>query len=51
MIAFWVLSGAGALTFLWGLASGDPRHVWSIDLVNLVFWAARAATGPARTRR
>jgi hypothetical protein len=47
MIALWILSGAGALAFLWGLAWGDPRHVWSIYLVNLVFWAALGVTGPA----
>src|SRR5439155_328320 len=30
-----------------GARSGDPRAVWSIYLVNLVFWAGLAVTGPA----
>ena len=48
MTVLWgIVAALGALTFVVGLASGDPRHVWSIYLVNLVFWSGLAATGPA----
>jgi hypothetical protein len=45
MMVFWaVLAALGALAFL--TASDWPR-AWSIYLVNLVFWAGIAVTGPA----
>jgi hypothetical protein len=45
MTAFWgVIAAIGALAFV--TASDWPR-AWSIYLVNLVFWAALAVTGPA----
>ena len=45
MTAFWgVLAALGALAFV--TASDWPR-VWSIYLVNLVFWSGLAVTGPA----
>src|SRR5437870_7449747 len=48
MTIFWgLVAAAGAVAFLTGARSGDPRAVWSIYLVNLVFWAGLAATGPA----
>ena len=44
MTAFWgVIAAIGALAFV--TASDWPR-AWSIYLVNLVFWAALAVTGP-----
>ncbi|HYE92763.1 MAG TPA: NrfD/PsrC family molybdoenzyme membrane anchor subunit [Terriglobales bacterium] len=47
MRALWiVLAVLGAAAFLWGL-SADPRGAWSLYLVNLVFFSAIAATGPA----
>jgi hypothetical protein len=47
MKALWiVLAVLGAGAFLWQL-SADPRGAWSLYLVNLVFWGAIAATGPA----
>lgn len=48
MTAVWIvvsLIGAGA--FVLGLGSGDVAHVWSIYLVNVVFWSGIAASGPA----
>src|SRR5437870_13491042 len=48
MTIFWgLVAAAGAVAFLTGARSGDPRAVWSIYLVNLVFWAGLAVTGPA----
>jgi hypothetical protein len=45
MTAFWaVLAALGALAFL---TAGDPQRAWSLYLVNLVFWAGLAVTGPA----
>jgi Ni/Fe-hydrogenase subunit HybB-like protein len=37
----------GALAFVLGAMSADPRHAWSIYLVNVVFWSGLAVTGPA----
>ena len=37
----------GALTFVMGALSADPRHAWAIYLVNVVFWSGLAVTGPA----
>ena len=37
----------GAVAFLLGAGSADAARTWSIYLVNLVFWAGLAATGPA----
>jgi hypothetical protein len=36
-----------AVIFAIGVRSADAPRVWSIYLVNLVFWSALAATGPA----
>jgi hypothetical protein len=47
MIALAVLAILGVVAFVWGLIAGDPRHVWSIYLVNVVFWTSLGATGPA----
>ena len=48
MTVFWALVAAvGALVFVVGLSAGDTRHLWSIYLVNLVFWSGLGATGPA----
>jgi len=38
---------AGAIAFLSGARSADATQVWSIYLVNLVFWSGLAVTGPA----
>jgi hypothetical protein len=46
--ALWaVLALVGALVFLLGVWSADPAKTWSIYLVNVVFWSALGATGPA----
>jgi hypothetical protein len=48
MTVFWALVAAlGAVVFLIGANSADAAHVWSIYLVNLVFWSGLAVTGPA----
>src|SRR5207244_13611139 len=48
MTILWtVLAALGALAFLVGVNSADAASVWSIYLVNLVFWAGLAVTGPA----
>jgi hypothetical protein len=48
MSVFWgLLAGLGGLAFVHGLAAGDPGRIWSIYLVNLVFWSGLAVTGPA----
>jgi len=48
MTVFWSLVAAlGAVVFLIGVNSGDAQQVWSIYLVNLVFWSGLAVTGPA----
>jgi hypothetical protein len=48
MTALWgFLTALGALAFLWGVGSADAPRVWSIYLVNLVFWSGLAVTGPA----
>jgi hypothetical protein len=45
MTAFWgVLAALGALAFV---TASDWQRAWSIYLVNLVFWAGLAVTGPA----
>ena len=46
-IVWAVLAGLGALAFLVGANSADAASVWSIYLVNLVFWSGLAVTGPA----
>jgi Ni/Fe-hydrogenase subunit HybB-like protein len=47
MTILWgVLAALGAVGFVWGL-SVDPAETWSLYLVNLVFWSAISATGPA----
>src|SRR5881409_335863 len=48
MTVFWgLVTAAGAVAFLTGARSADARAVWSIYLVNLVFWSGLAVTGPA----
>lgn len=48
MTILWgILAAAGALAFIVGAASADAARVWSIYLVNLVFWSGLAVTGPA----
>src|SRR5262245_63766116 len=48
MNVFWgVVPLLGAIVFLVGANSADALHVWSIYLVNLVFWSGLAVTGPA----
>jgi hypothetical protein len=42
-----VLALLGAIMFALGVGGADPPRVWSIYLVNLVFWSALAASGPA----
>jgi hypothetical protein len=47
MTAIWgVLAVVGAAAFLWGV-SADAKEMWSLYLVNLVFWSGIAVTGPA----
>ena len=41
------LALVGAVAFVMGALSDDPRHAWAIYLVNLVFWSGLAVTGPA----
>jgi len=43
----WILAALGAVAFLWGVLSADPRGTWGIYLVNLLFWSSFAITGPA----
>jgi hypothetical protein len=48
MTVFWSLVAAlGAVVFLVGANSADASQVWSLYLVNLVFWSGLAVTGPA----
>ncbi len=48
MKAIWGFFAAlGVLAFVMGVSSGDPTRAWAIYLVNLVFWAGLAVTGPA----
>src|SRR5947207_14131363 len=48
MTILWVvLAALGALAFLVGVNSADAASVWSIYLVNLLFWSGLAVTGPA----
>src|SRR5512132_1610616 len=42
-----VLAVLGAVAFVLGALSTDSQQVWSIYLVNLVFWSGLAVTGPA----
>jgi hypothetical protein len=42
-----VLAVLGAIAFVMGALSTDPRQTWSIYLVNVVFWSGLAVTGPA----
>lgn len=45
LLALFVLAGAAA--FGVGVASGDGSRIWSIYLVNLLFWSGLSVTGPA----
>jgi hypothetical protein len=46
--AVWgLLAALGAFAFLTGAGSADAAAVWSLYLVNLVFWSGLAVTGPA----
>jgi hypothetical protein len=45
LLGLFVVSGAAA--FAIGIASADASRVWSIYLVNLLFWSGLAVTGPA----
>jgi len=48
MTVFWSLVAAlGAVVFLVGASSSNAQQVWSIYLVNLVFWSGLAVSGPA----
>src|SRR2546425_690917 len=48
MSVIWgLLAALGALAFVLGVNSAEAARVWSIYLVNLVFWSGLAATGPA----
>jgi hypothetical protein len=48
MTVFWSLVAAlGAVVFLVGANSSEAQQVWSIYLVNLVFWSGIAVSGPA----
>lgn len=48
MIVVWaVLALLGAVAFLLGVTGADAAQVWSIYLVNVVFWSGLAVTGPA----
>src|SRR5438132_13897553 len=48
MNVFWgLVAVVGAVVFLVGANSADASQVWSIYLVNLVFWSGLAVTGPA----
>ncbi len=48
MTVVWsLIVAAGAIAFLSGVRSAEAAEVWSIYLVNLVFWSGLAVTGPA----
>jgi hypothetical protein len=48
MTILWgILAALGGLAFVVGVFSADAAGVWSIYLVNLVFWSGLAVTGPA----
>jgi Ni/Fe-hydrogenase subunit HybB-like protein len=48
MTLLWaLLATLGAAVFVFGVASSEAPRVWSIYLVNVVFWAGLATTGPA----
>ncbi|MBI4636145.1 MAG: hypothetical protein HY727_07325 [Candidatus Rokubacteria bacterium] len=48
MTAFWSLIVlVGAIAFVLGAGSAEATRVWSIYLVNFVFWSGLAVTGPA----
>ena len=42
-----LLALLGAVSFALGVTSADSAHVWSMYLVNLLFWSGLAVTGPA----
>jgi Ni/Fe-hydrogenase subunit HybB-like protein len=46
-IALGVAAALGAVAFAIGVTSAQAGHVWSIYLVNLLFWSGLAVTGPA----
>lgn len=46
-IVWSLIAAVGALAFLTGTASGNAARMWSVYLVNLVFWSGLAVTGPA----
>jgi len=48
MTVFWsLLALVGAVAFVLGVGSADAARVWSIYLVNVLFWSGLAVTGPA----
>src|SRR3989441_12922931 len=48
MSVIWgLLAALGALAFVLGVNSAEAARVWSIYLVNLLFWSGLAVTGPA----
>ncbi|OLB52477.1 MAG: hypothetical protein AUH99_05025 [Candidatus Rokubacteria bacterium 13_2_20CM_2_70_11] len=46
-IVWGLVVAVGAIAFLTGVGSADASRVWSVYLVNLVFWAGLGVTGPA----
>jgi hypothetical protein len=46
-IVWGLVVAVGAIAFLTGVGSADAPRVWSVYLVNLVFWAGLGVTGPA----
>lgn len=48
MTILWaVLAVLGAIAFVLGVTGADAAQIWSIYLVNVVFWSGLAVTGPA----
>src|SRR3989441_4575818 len=48
MSVIWgLLAALGALAFVLGVNSAEAARVWSIYLVNVVFWSGLAVAGPA----
>ena len=46
-IVWSLVAAAGVIAFLTGVRSADAPAVWSVYLVNLVFWSGLGVTGPA----
>ncbi|MFQ5521519.1 MAG: hypothetical protein ACE5FK_08985, partial [Candidatus Methylomirabilia bacterium] len=42
-----VIAALGAVAFLIGISQAQPVRIWSIYLVNLLFWSGLAVAGPA----